>query len=103
VTRRSTPAPGSGARLGGAATLDPSTEPLDRAALEAAVVALGRSFDSRNGGFGAAPKFPPHCALELLAARGEHEMSTATLRAMALGGICDQVGGGFSRYAVDAT
>ena len=29
--------------------------------------------------------------------------STATLRAMALGGICDQVGGGFARYAVDAT
>jgi uncharacterized protein YyaL (SSP411 family) len=92
-----------GARLGGAATLDPSTEPLESAALEAAVAALARTFDAGNGGFGTAPKFPPHCALELLAARGEREMSTATLRAMALGGICDQVGGGFSRYAVDAT
>jgi uncharacterized protein YyaL (SSP411 family) len=92
-----------GARLGGAATLDPSTEPLDRGALDAAVSVLGRSYDAGNGGFGTAPKFPPHCALELLAARGEREMSTATLRAMALGGICDQVGGGFSRYAVDAT
>ena len=36
-------------------------------------------------------------------ARGEREMSLATLRAMAAGGIHDQVGGGFHRYAVDAT
>jgi uncharacterized protein YyaL (SSP411 family) len=91
------------ARLGGAATLDPSGEPLDRSALEGALAALRQTYDARNGGFGAAPKFPPHCALELLAALGERQMSTATLRAMALGGICDQVGGGFSRYAVDAT
>jgi uncharacterized protein len=92
-----------GARLGGAATLDPSTEPLERSTLEHALATLRQTYDVRHGGFGAAPKFPPHCALELLAALGEREMSTATLRAMALGGICDQVGGGFSRYAVDAT
>jgi uncharacterized protein YyaL (SSP411 family) len=41
--------------------------------------------------------------LEFLAAVGEREMSTSTLRAMARGGICDQVGGGFSRYSVDAS
>ena len=90
------------ARLGGAATLDPSDEPFERTAIDAAVSGLRRTFDARNGGFGGAPKFPPHCVLELLAATGEREMSTTTLRAMALGGICDQVGGGFSRYAVDA-
>jgi len=39
----------------------------------------------------------------LLLARGEHEMSLATLRAMAAGGMYDQVGGGFARYSVDAT
>jgi uncharacterized protein YyaL (SSP411 family) len=91
------------ARLGGAATLDPSTAPLRRELLDGALDGLRRTFDSRHGGFGGAPKFPPHCTLELLAALGEREMGDATLRAMALGGICDQVGGGFARYAVDAT
>jgi hypothetical protein len=41
--------------------------------------------------------------IELLLARGEREMSLGTLEAMARGGIYDQVGGGFARYAVDAT
>jgi uncharacterized protein YyaL (SSP411 family) len=41
--------------------------------------------------------------IELLLARGEREMSLQTLAAMARGGIYDQVGGGFSRYAVDST
>jgi uncharacterized protein len=91
------------ARLGGAATLEPSNVALRRGILDQALEVLQASFDERHGGFGGAPKFPPHCALELLAALGEREMSSATLRAMALGGICDQVGGGFSRYAVDAT
>jgi uncharacterized protein YyaL (SSP411 family) len=90
-------------RLGGAATLEPSSAPLQRSLVERALEALRGGYDERNGGFGGAPKFPPHCTLELLAALGEREMSGATLRAMALGGICDQVGGGFARYAVDAT
>ena len=91
------------AHLGGAAALEPSGEPIDATIVERASAALADSFDPVNAGFGGAPKFPPHCALELLAARGERDMATATLRAMAVGGICDQVGGGFSRYAVDAT
>jgi len=91
------------ARLGGAATLEPSGAPIDAGVVARSVAALGDSFDPRNGGFGGAPKFPPHGALELLAARGERDLSTATLRAMASGGIYDQVGGGFARYAVDAT
>ena len=90
-------------QLGGAATLEPSSAPLQRALLDRALEALRRGYDERNGGFGGAPKFPPHCVLGLLAALGEREMSGTTLRAMALGGICDQVGGGFARYAVDAT
>jgi uncharacterized protein YyaL (SSP411 family) len=90
-------------RLAGAAALAPSPEPIDPSSLDAAVKQLRGSFDPRFGGFGGAPKFPPSCALELLLRRGETQMSIATLRAMASGGIFDQVGGGFARYSVDAT
>jgi uncharacterized protein YyaL (SSP411 family) len=67
------------------------------------VQALASSFDGTHGGWGAAPKFPPHSTLEFLLAAGEPEMALETLRAMAAGGIYDQVGGGFARYAVDRT
>ncbi len=74
-----------------------------------AVTTLSRSFDRQNGGFGRAPKFPQPPVLELLlrqAGTGNSEASEMiqmTLRKMALGGIYDQVGGGFARYTVDAT
>ncbi|HTW11561.1 MAG TPA: thioredoxin domain-containing protein, partial [Solirubrobacteraceae bacterium] len=67
------------------------------------VVALSTTFDRANGGWGSAPKFPPHSTLEFLLAAGERNMALQTLRAMAAGGIYDQIGGGFARYAVDAT
>jgi hypothetical protein len=67
------------------------------------------AFDWRNGGFGDAPKFPRPCELLFLfrewARAGNVEardMALATLRAMALGGMRDHVGGGFHRYSVDA-
>jgi uncharacterized protein YyaL (SSP411 family) len=88
-------------RLRGGAVLRPSTEPLDPRALDAAVEGLRSSYDAANGGFGSAPKFPPASALELLLRRGEVEMSAHTLRAMASGGMYDQIGGGFARYSVD--
>src|SRR5207245_9233568 len=66
------------------------------------------SFDSRRGGFGDAPKFPrPSELLRLLrehARTGDgdaREMVLRTLRAMALGGMRDHIGGGFHRYSVD--
>jgi uncharacterized protein YyaL (SSP411 family) len=90
-------------RLRGGAALEPSAQPIDPRSLDEAVRQLRESYDSRHGGFGGAPKFPPASTLEFLLRRGEREMSLATLRAMAAGGIYDQVGGGFSRYAVDAT
>jgi len=68
-----------------------------------AVSGLRQSYDQARGGFGGAPKFPQASTIELLLARGEREMSLATLHAMAQGGIYDQIGGGFSRYSVDAT
>jgi uncharacterized protein YyaL (SSP411 family) len=66
------------------------------------------SFDARFGGFGESPKFPrPSELLFLLrehARTGEpapREMVLRTLRAMALGGMRDHIGGGFHRYSVD--
>jgi uncharacterized protein len=88
-------------RLRGGALLTPSSEPLQASGLDTAVEGLRASYDAANGGFGSAPKFPPASAIEFLLRRGEVEMSAHTLRAMASGGMYDQVGGGFSRYSVD--
>jgi uncharacterized protein len=89
--------------LGGADRLPASEEPITPALLDEAVAGMQRGFDGTNGGFGGAPKFPQASLIEFLLARGERSMSGAMLRAMASGGIYDQVGGGFARYAVDAT
>ena len=77
--------------------------------LDFAVRQFENRFDPIRGGFGSAPKFPPHLALEFLLrhdARNDdpsaRRMLTATLDAMANGGIHDQVGGGFHRYSTDA-
>ena len=88
-------------QLSGGAQLTPSNEPIRAEALDAAVAKLRESFDADEGGFGAAPKFPQAPTLEFLLLRGEREMTLRTLRAMAGGGIHDQLGGGFSRYSVD--
>jgi uncharacterized protein YyaL (SSP411 family) len=85
------------------ARLEPSGEPIREDQLAQALSAFPSYYDTQNGGFGAAPKFPQATAIELLLTRGEHPMAEHTLEAMARGGIYDQVGGGFSRYAVDAT
>ena len=89
-----TPRPASG---GGSAS------PLEKAA-----EAWKGDFDSRNGGFGKAPKFPPHGGLGVLLERNRSggdpralDMVARTLDAMARGGIYDQVGGGFHRYSTD--
>jgi uncharacterized protein YyaL (SSP411 family) len=75
----------------------------------AAVEALDRGYDSVNGGFGGAPKFPPSMVLEFLlryhqrtAAPAALRMAAGTCEAMARGGMYDQLGGGFARYSVDA-
>src|SRR5262249_42400294 len=89
-------------RLSGAAALEAPDEEVRPESLDAAVTQLRRSFDAENGGWGGAPKFPASSAIEFLLARGEPEMPLQTLRRMAAGGIYDQIGGGFSRYSVDA-
>jgi uncharacterized protein YyaL (SSP411 family) len=80
-----------------------------REALAEALAQYVQAYDRRHGGFGGAPKFPrPSELLFLLrhhALTGDAialEMTTETMRAMALGGMRDHVGGGFHRYAVDA-
>ena len=82
---------------------DPSTEALARFEEQSAA-----EFDSRFGGFGSSPKFPPHQALLVLLRLGAADplsrarfMATTTLDAMAAGGIYDHVGGGFARYSTD--
>ncbi|NRD59719.1 thioredoxin domain-containing protein, partial [Corallococcus exiguus] len=76
------------------------------------IVAMGQSMlkrmDPVNGGFGGAPKFPNPMNVALLLRawrRGGGEPLKAavfrTLERMALGGIYDQLGGGFHRYSVD--
>ncbi|TVL94487.1 thioredoxin domain-containing protein [Streptomyces sp. SAJ15] len=76
--------------------------------LHAALMGLAREFDAVRGGFGGAPKFPPSMVLEFLlrhhartGSEGALQMVQATCEAMARGGIYDQLGGGFARYAVD--
>ena len=70
---------------------------------------VAASFDPVNGGWGGAPKFPQPMTIEFLLRRhvasGDPEPLEAMLRsleAMAAGGIHDQLGGGFHRYATDA-
>src|SRR5688500_328283 len=82
----------------------PGADVLDRSSRDFAT-----SFDARRGGFGDAPKFPRASELFFLlrqhARTGEGEgrdMAVITLRAMALGGLRDHLGGGFHRYSVDA-
>jgi uncharacterized protein YyaL (SSP411 family) len=89
------------ARLSGAARLQPAEGPLDAHILDDAVAQLGAQFDSLHGGWGRAPKFPAASTIEFLLRRGERRMSLYTLRAMASGGINDQIGGGFARYSTD--
>src|SRR3954453_5337214 len=95
------------AYLRAASSLEQSDQELGERQLGAAVEGLVQVFDARWGGFGGAPKFPPHAALEFLlrmAHRGDQRaeaMAVSTLEGMALGGMYDVIGGGFARYSVD--
>jgi uncharacterized protein len=86
-----------------------SQQPIGEDTLDAAYVGIIRTYDSTNGGFGGAPKFPPSMALEFLlrnhARTSKDEplkIVSHTLMKMADGGIYDHLGGGFHRYSVDA-
>jgi uncharacterized protein YyaL (SSP411 family) len=96
-------------RMRQAATASPGGEaPKAPDAIARGVAAFAQAYDARHGGFGRAPKFPRPS--ELLFLLREHartgdavprDLALHALRAMALGGMRDHVGGGFHRYSVD--
>ncbi len=85
-----------------------SAEQPTQTALTQAAEHFTARFDPQYGGFGKAPKFPRSVTLEFLLRYSRRandpkvqNMVVQTLEAMAAGGIYDQVGGGFHRYATD--
>ncbi len=100
---------------------------LDAKSLDDAYAQIKASYDPRHGGFGGAPKFPRPSAPDFMlryhartlrqsstlrteatagqagqaGTRDALDMTLHTLRAMAEGGMHDQLGGGFHRYSVD--
>jgi uncharacterized protein len=92
-----------------AAATREASELLGTDLLEAAYRGIIRNYDTGNGGFGSAPKFPPAMTLEFLLQTFHRtgneqalEIVGYTCRKMAAGGIYDQLGGGFHRYSTDA-
>ncbi len=90
------------------AVVDIPGRAIDKNVIKAAADIFFSHYDSRNGGFGGAPKFPQATTLSLMfrATRvtGDDKYAHAalfTLRKIAEGGIYDQLGGGFHRYSVD--
>ena len=86
----------------------PPGQELDASTLHKAYEQLAQRFDERYGGFGEAPKFPaPHHFLFLLrhwkrtGDKHSLRMVQETLDKMRAGGIYDQIGFGFHRYATD--
>ncbi len=76
--------------------------------IDAIVDSARGMFDEVNGGFGNAPKFPHPAALDLVMEQyvrtrdeGLRNIFVHTLTNMALGGVYDQLAGGFHRYSVD--
>ncbi len=86
----------------------PSGGEINLADIDNASSRLLRYYDPSHGGFSTAPKFPSPTQLSLLLIYYKRtgdplaiEAIANTLRNMAEGGICDQLGGGFHRYTVD--
>jgi len=76
--------------------------------IKAILAQIKNQFDPAEGGFGGAPKFPSSMAIQFLlegfgAYRDPEALQHAlfSLEKMISGGIYDQIGGGFSRYATD--
>jgi uncharacterized protein YyaL (SSP411 family) len=96
--------------IGGAQAVGGPGAPLSEEILDAAAAQLSQEYDGVDGGFGGAPKFPPHMNLLFLLRHHQRggsarslEIVRHTCEAMARGGLYDQIAGGFARYSVDAT
>ena len=84
-----------------------TTGELTAATLDQAYRSVEARYDTRNGGFEGAPKFPMAMVLDFALRYAHRHQQPPTIalesfRHMARGGIYDQLGGGFHRYAVDA-
>ncbi len=86
-----------------------AAQPVTQSLIDNCTIELRTSFDRLHGGFGRAPKFPPHAALAVLLDQYRRKpdpdllnLVTVTLDKMSRGGDYDQVGGGFHRYSTDA-
>ena len=86
-----------------------TTARLSPAVLERAGAQLQQGYDEIHGGFGGPPKFPHPCQPLFLLRYAQRFHDSAAIQrvlhtcdCMAAGGIHDQLGGGFARYAVDA-
>ncbi|MFI1990129.1 thioredoxin domain-containing protein [Actinoplanes sp. NPDC020271] len=95
--------------VGGAQLVGGPTAAISAEMLAAAAQGLVEEQDQTYGGFGGAPKFPPHMDLLFLLRHHERtgsaealEVVRHTAEQMARGGIYDQLAGGFARYSVDA-
>lgn len=82
---------------------------IEKGILDEASVNLLQLGDATNGGFGSAPKFPNSSNVSFMFRYSKlsgiskfQEFGLLTLRKMAKGGIFDQIGGGFHRYATDS-
>jgi hypothetical protein len=96
--------------IGGAQLVGGPVAPISAGLLTAAANGLFSDQDRTYGGFGGAPKFPPHMSLLFLLRHhrrtgSEEALDVVRLAAerMGRGGIYDQLAGGFARYAVDNT
>jgi len=81
--------------------------PLDASIIDSGVTSLLSSYDSARGGYSSAPKFPMPSYLDFLMETSwdtplVKTSVTNTLNQMSMGGMYDQVGGGFHRYSTDA-
>ena len=84
-------------------------QPLTDGVMRQALARVQSDFDDRHGGVGMQPKFPQPMTYEFLLRHHLRfqdpdalHMAELTLQRMALGGIYDQIGGGFHRYSTDA-
>ncbi|GIH12045.1 thioredoxin domain-containing protein [Rugosimonospora africana] len=96
--------------IGGLSATAAGAGPMTGEVLDAAAAELSDAFDETRGGFGGAPKFPPHLNLLFLLRHYQRtgserslEIVRHTAEQMARGGMYDQLAGGFARYSVDAT
>jgi len=96
-------------QMGRTGQMPKGNTPVTVETLHQAYTVLATNFDYQNGGHGTAPKFPQAMNLEVLLRYYRHgyndralEMVELTLQKMAMGGIYDQIAGGFARYSTDA-